>query len=104
MDLLCNCSQAEKTEKDSKKTNLLFILTLGQRYDTSLPYGNENIKVPNLNHLGEEGIVFRHAYVSQPVCSSARATLQTGLYPHSHGVVNPKILFQFNVKILKCVK
>lgn len=78
-------------KEDVAKPNLLFILTDEQRFDTSAPYGNDKIMVPNLNKMGEEGIVFQNAYVSQPVCSPARSTILTGLYPHTNGVISNNI-------------
>ena len=48
-------------------------------------YGNGWIKTPNLNALSEESFIFERAYVSQPVCTPARATILTGLYPHTAG-------------------
>ncbi len=65
------------------KPNLLFILTDQQRADSLACYGNNHVQVPNLNRLADESFVFADAYVSQPVCSPARATLLTGTYPHT---------------------
>jgi arylsulfatase len=72
-----------------KKTNfnVVFIFTDQQRYDTMKIYGNTKIKVPNLNKLSEESAVFQNTYVSQPVCTPSRATILTGLYPHTHELV-----------------
>lgn len=89
------CQQPEK-----RKKNLLFILTDEQRYDTSAPYGNQLIKTPNLNKLGEESIVFLNAYVTQPVCSPARASILTGQYPHTHGVTTNNIPLDESIKTL----
>lgn len=69
----------------SKKPNLLFIFTDQQRADTMACYGNDDIRTPNLNRLAEGSFVFENAYVSQPVCTPSRATILTGLYPHTSG-------------------
>ena len=68
------------------RPNLLYIFTDQQRVDTLRCYGNELIETPALNGLADESFVFEHAYVSQPVCSPARATMMTGLWPHTAGV------------------
>ena len=68
------------------RPNVLFILTDQQRVDTLSCYGNDQIQIPSLNALGRESVVFENAYVSQPVCSPARAALLTGLWPHACGV------------------
>jgi arylsulfatase A-like enzyme len=98
---LAACSSTDsKQNSQTRKANLLFILTDEQRYDTSAPYGNNIIKTPNLNKLGETGIVFRHAYVSQPVCSPACSTIMTGLYPHTNGVTTNNIPLDEQVRTL----
>ncbi len=69
------------------KPNLLFLFTDEQRQDTMRAYGNTRIRTPNLDRLAAQGVVFAHAYVSQPVCTPSRATIMTGLYPHTSGCV-----------------
>ena len=58
-----------------KKPNLVFVFSDQQRTDTMSCYGNDRIETPAFNALGEESFVFNHAYVSQPVCSPLRATI-----------------------------
>ncbi len=67
--------------------NLLFIITDQQRFDTLRCYGNEWIQTPNLDALADRSFVFENAYVTQPVCTPARSSLLTGLYPHTTGQV-----------------
>ncbi len=69
-----------------KKPNLLYIFTDQQRADTMGCYGNHQIETPALNGLASDSFVFDKAYVSQPVCSPARTTMLTGLWPHTGGV------------------
>lgn len=53
---------------------------------------DRQVQTTNLDRLGTEGIRFLHATSSSPVCSSFRGTMQTGLYPHTHGVVCNNLL------------
>jgi arylsulfatase A-like enzyme len=46
--------------------NLLFLFTDQQRHDTLAAGGNHTIKVPNLNRLAKQSVVFTQAYVTQP--------------------------------------
>ena len=69
----------------TRKPNIVFLFSDQQRYDTMSCYGADHMNVPNLNKLSEESFIFKNAYVSQPVCTPARATLMTGLYPHTAG-------------------
>ena len=84
----------------AQKPNLLFIWTDEQRADTMRAYGNGKIHAPNLNKLASESIVFRRAYVSQPVCTPSRSTVMTGLWPHSNSCVANNIPLPRNVPCL----
>ena len=67
--------------------NIVLFLTDQLRRDALGCYGNEICQTPNLDQLAEEGIRFDQAYTTSPVCSPARASLMSGLYPHNHGVM-----------------
>lgn len=49
-------------------------------------YGNSEIYAPNLDYLASTGVVMANAFTPTPVCSPARASFWTGLYPSQHGV------------------
>lgn len=68
-----------------KKSNILFILTDQQRYDTIAALGNSQIRTPNLDRLVKDGVAFNRAYTPSPVCVAARCSLATGLPPHRTG-------------------
>jgi arylsulfatase A-like enzyme len=78
-------------KKHKTKPNLLFIWTDQQRADTIKVYGNSKIHAPNLNKLADESVVFRNAYVSQPVCTPSRSTVMTGHWPHTNGCTENNI-------------
>ena len=73
------------------KPNLLFIFTDQQRFDTMRCYGNHLIQTPNLNALANDSFVFQNAYVTQPLCTPARSSIMTGLYPHTNGCIHLNI-------------
>ncbi len=85
---------------EDENPNLLFIFTDEQRADTMAAYGNDRIEVPNLNRLASEGIVFERAYVTQPICTPSRASIMTGLYPHTTGCIRNNIPLPENVRTL----
>lgn len=68
--------------------NILLFITDQQRSDTMACYGNDWIQTPNMNALASESFVFENPYCTQPVCTPSRATLVTGLYPHSARMIN----------------
>ena len=61
------------------------------------PYGNKNIRTPNLNRLAGESMVFNRAFAASPTCSPSRSTILTGVMPvrngahDNHGGVKPEI-------------
>ena len=71
---------------DSKKVNLLFIMTDQQRWDALGCAGNRHLKTPHLDRLAREGVRFAKAYSSCPVCSPARTTILTGRSVSSHKI------------------
>lgn len=74
------------------RPNVLMILTDQERYEPSspagLPDGMPAVDTANIDRLREEGMHFSNAYTPIGICSSARASLMTGLYPHEHGMMN----------------
>ncbi len=68
--------------------NLVIFLPDQQRVDTLSCYGNRKVHAPNLNKLASDSAVFQRAYVTQPVCSPSRASLMTGMWPHTSGCTN----------------
>src|SRR5438105_13400035 len=71
-----------------RKPNLVFLLPDQQRADTLACSGNPRVHAPNLNGFAAESTVFSHAYVTQPVCAPSRASLLTGVWPHTSGWTN----------------
>ena len=51
-------------------------------------YGENAIQTPNIDRLGQQGILFQNAYVSSPVCSPIRSAMVTGMYPTSTGAMH----------------
>ncbi|KYH25834.1 sulfatase [Halalkalicoccus paucihalophilus] len=68
------------------RPNVLFFLTDQERFDLTAP--DSPIETPNVDRLREEGMAFERAYTPISICSAARASLLTGLYPHNHGMLN----------------
>jgi choline-sulfatase len=87
----CAGASSKTAGRIRRKPNLLFIWTDEQRADTMAAYGNNKIQVPNLNKLAAQSVVFRNAYVTQPVCTPNRSAVMTGLWPHTTGCTTNNI-------------
>jgi len=68
--------------------NVLFILTDDQRWDALSCAGHPFLKTPNLDRLAAEGAWFRNMFVTTSLCSPSRASYLSGLYAHTHGVID----------------
>ena len=84
----------------ANKPNLVFIFSDQQRQDTMACYGNDWINTPNLNALALRSFVFRNAYVTQPVCTPARASIRTGIYTHQAGPVFNGIELSDDIQVI----
>jgi len=72
-----------------RKPNVLFVLTDQWRF-CAFSHGEVNdklVQTPNLDQFVREGMRWRKAYSTAPLCSPERSTLITGRYPHQHGVM-----------------
>ena len=54
------------------------------RWDAAGFAGSSIVQTPHLDRLAQSGVCFENAYCASPVCSPARASWLTGLYPHTH--------------------
>ena len=50
------------------------------------PYGHQ-VPTPNIQHLADQGVLFRQAFCTAPVCSGSRAALLTGQTTHATGML-----------------
>lgn len=68
--------------------NFVFFLSEGMRADEMSWAGNPIIKTPNIDRLAREGVAFRNAFVVNALCAPTRATILTGMYSHTTGVID----------------
>jgi len=72
--------------KDTKRPNIVVILTDDQGYWAFGCADNGEIRTPNLDRLAATGVRFENFFCASPVCSPARASILTGRVPSQHGV------------------
>ena len=74
---------------ETPKRNVVFILSDDHRFDFmgftgKLPW----LKTPHMDNMAEQGVYFDQAYVTTSLCSPSRASILTGLYAHTHTIVD----------------
>jgi len=82
-----NLASAE-TGTQKERPNIVFILSDNFRWDCMGFMNHPFIETPALDRLAREGIVFSNAFNTTSLCSPSRASILTGTYAHTHGVLN----------------
>lgn len=70
-----------------ERPNILWIVSEDQSCHLSA-YGDYSVRTPNMEQFAAEGIVFKSAFVTAPVCSASRSALITGKMQTKLGVHN----------------
>jgi arylsulfatase A-like enzyme len=70
------------------RPSFVIMMTDDQRWDAMSCAGNAILRTPNMDRIAREGMRFKNAFVTNALCAPSRASLLTGLYSHSHGVVD----------------
>ena len=71
-----------------KQPNVLFILCDDIRWNAMSCAGHPYLKTPNIDRIASEGVRFENMFCTTSLCSPSRASILSGLYAHTHGVVN----------------
>ena len=74
-------SDSTKTDKPTKKPNVVIIFLDDSGYSDFNPFGQVEIETPNVQKLADEGVRFTNFHVPQAICSASRSALMTGCYP-----------------------
>ncbi len=72
--------------QETKKPNVVFVLTDQWRASAFGYTGDPNVKTPRIDELASQSLRFSNAVAVCPVCTPARAALATGRYPTSTGM------------------
>lgn len=67
------------------KPNIVFIAVDDLNCDLGV-YGNTQIKSPNMDALGNDGMTFLNHHCQQPVCGPSRSSLLSGMTPDHTGI------------------
>ncbi|HEY0173649.1 MAG TPA: sulfatase [Pyrinomonadaceae bacterium] len=86
--LVAAACAAPRAAAQTRRPNIVFVITDDQRWDSLGATGHPFAKTPNLDRLAREGVLFRNFFVTTPLCSPSRASFLTGQYARRHRVVN----------------
>ena len=85
-----------KPIKESRP-NIIYLMADDQNVGSVGCYGNPEVVTPNMDKLGNDGVIFDRHYNTTAICMASRATVFTGMYEYktgtnfSHGDMKPEV-------------
>ena len=94
----CNMpsQKASAAASNGKRPNIIFLLADDQCTYSVGCYGNKDVKTPQMDRLGNDGVIFDNHYDTTSICMASRANIMTGMYEYktgtnfSHGNMKPQ--------------
>ncbi len=80
------CAYPAAAAADSKRPNILFIMSDDHAAHAISAYDGRLIQTPNIDRLAKEGCLFTRVYATNSICTPSRASILTGQYSHVNGV------------------
>jgi N-acetylglucosamine-6-sulfatase len=84
----CAGSRALAGPADDAPPNFVVVLVDDLRWDDLGIEGHPFVETPAIDRMAREGVRFRNAFATTPLCSPSRASILTGQYAHTHGIVD----------------
>ena len=72
--------------KANRAKRVLLIVFDYMGYGDIQPFGQCEIRTPNIRRLAEEGVRYTDCYAAAPICGPSRAAMLTGRYPRRLGI------------------
>lgn len=79
-----NFSFAQSVSNTNPKPNIIFILTDDHRAEALGYAGNKYAHTPEMDKLAKEGVYFKKALVTTPICAASRASILSAMHERSH--------------------
>ena len=73
---------------DTSRPNFIVVLVDDLRWDDVSAYGHPFVETPHIDRIAREGARFLNAFTPAPLCSPSRASILTGQFVHTHGIVD----------------
>ncbi|WP_341220717.1 sulfatase [Polaribacter atrinae] len=86
----CN-SKKEEAKKTPQKPNIIYIMSDDHTTQAFGIYGSRLAGLnptPTLDKIAKEGMIFNNCFVTNSICTPSRATIITGQYSQTNGVID----------------
>lgn len=80
-----------------QKPNIIYLMADDQNVGSVGCYGNAEVLTPNMDRIGQKGMMFMRHYNTTAICMASRATALTGMYEYKtgtnfdHGNMKPEV-------------
>jgi len=81
--LLAGCVGAKPVK--AARPNIIYLMADDQNFGSVGCYGNPEVKTPNMDKLGRDGVIFNRHYNTTSICMASRASVMTGMYEYKTG-------------------
>lgn len=86
---LFGCGSPDQPDAPAKqRPNIIFIMSDDHAYQAISAYDDRLIQTPNIDRIGQEGMIFTNACVTNSICAPSRATILTGKHSHLNGKID----------------
>ncbi|MDD2598537.1 MAG: sulfatase [Kiritimatiellae bacterium] len=68
-----------------ERPNIIYLMADDQSVGSVGCYGNPDVKTPNMDKLGLDGVIFDRHYNTTAICMASRASVFTGMYEYKTG-------------------
>ena len=88
---LVGISSIACTPREQAKPNIIYIMSDDHTTQAIGIYGSRLAALnptPNIDKIASEGIVFDNAFCNNAICTPSRASIITGQYPQTNGVLD----------------
>ncbi len=93
-------SHASGAATSPSKPHIVLFIADDFSWNDSAPYGNWDVRTPNLEQLTIDGMKFNFAFAASPTCTPSRSAMYTGLYPMRNGAHANHSLIKDGIKTL----
>lgn len=73
-------------QAQNERPNFVWVMIEDVASDYLALYNSDGVKMPNVERMAQDGVIFNNAYSNAPVSSAARSTIMTGCYANRLGI------------------
>lgn len=81
----------------ARRPNIIYLMADDQNLGSVGCYGNPEVQTPEMDRLGQDGVIFDRHYNTTAICMASRANVFTGMYEYktgtnfNHGDMKPDV-------------